>query len=357
MPSITMRTPGSPVIVTGANGWLGKRFTRLLAGGGFDHPALTGLPPLRLRCLILPGESDEELRGLGPNVEVMKGDLRNPADCAALCEGASGGLLIHTAGIIHPRRVADLYAVNVEGTRNLANAAEQAGVRRMVAVSSNSPAGCNSHADHVFDEHSPYNPYMNYGKSKMRMEMAIAEIEARGRLETVIVRPPWFYGPDQPPRQTLFFSMIRAGKAPIVGSGENLRSMSYVDNLSQGLMLAALVEEARGQTYWIADRRPYSMNEIVDTIERLLEQEFGLSVAHKRMKLPGAIGEVAQMADYWLQRAGVYNTKIHVLSEMNKTIACSVARAERELDYRPAIALEEGMRRSIRWCLDRGFAI
>ena len=60
-----------------------------------------------------------------------------------------------------------------------------------------------------------------------------------GRLETVIVRPPWFYGPYQPPRQSLFFRMIRDGKAPIVGDGNNLRSMAYIDNLSQGLILAA----------------------------------------------------------------------------------------------------------------------
>jgi nucleoside-diphosphate-sugar epimerase len=45
----------------------------------------------------------------------------------------------------------------------------------------------------------------------------------------------------------------------------------------------------------------------------------------------------------------LYEQKIHVLSEMNKTIACSVAKAQRELRYAPVIALEEGMRRSIRW--------
>jgi len=46
-----------------------------------------------------------------------------------------------------------------------------------------------------------------------------------------------------------------------------------------------------------------------------------------------------------------------VLSEMNKTIACSVARAERELAYRPEVALEEGMRRSIAWCIREGIAL
>ena len=198
---------------------------------------------------------------------------------------------------------------------------------------------------------------MNYGRSKMEMELAVKDFQKREAIETVIVRPPWFYGPNQPPRQTLFFQMIRDGKAPIVGSGENLRSMGYVDNLCQGLLLATGTECAKGQTYWIADKRPYSMNEIVDTIERLLENEFGQKCVHKRVRLPGFASSFAFVADSFLQRLGVYHQKIHVLSEMNKSIACSTAKAEKELGYQPAIALEEGMRRSLNWCLSQGIKL
>ena len=245
----------------------------------------------------------------------------------------------------------------MKGVRNVLDAAEAAQVRRAVIVSSNSPIGLNPYSGHLFDEFSPYHPYMNYGKSKMQMEMVVKEVGRTGRIETVIVRPPWFYGVDQPPRQTLFFSMIRAGKAPIVGSGNNLRSMAYIDNLCEGLMLAAFVERARGEIYWIADKRPYSMNEIIDTIERLLEEEFELTVAHKRMRLPALASEVAMLVDGTLQAVGLYNQKIHVLSEMNKNIACSVAKAEAELGYKPKVALEEGMRRSIEFCIRQGAQI
>jgi len=173
----------------------------------------------------------------------------------------------------------------------------------------------------------------------------------------VIIRPPWFYGPNQPPRQSLFFRMIREGKAPIVGSGENLRSMCYIDNLCQGLLLAASSPRANGQTYWIADRRPYSMNEIISTVERLLETEFGQTCAHKRLRLPGLASSMAFAADAAFQALGLYHQKIHVLSEMNKTIACSIVKAERELDYRPEVELEEGMRRSLAWCKAQGILI
>lgn len=341
------------VLVTGAAGWLGSRLVESLVRGLPEHDALRKPQAnLRIRALLLPGQDASPLRKLSERIEVVTGDLRNAADCAQLCSDAKGAVLFHTAGIIHPRRVREFYEINRDGTVNLLEAAISSGLERAVVVSSNSPCGCNPHPDHLFDELSPYRPYMNYGRSKLEMELAV---RARAdKIETVLIRAPWFYGPNQPPRQTLFFKMIRDGKGPIVGSGNNLRSMAYVDNLCQGLILGAIIERAEGQTYWIADRHPYSMNEIINTIERLLETEFGHKCAHKRMRLPGLASEFAWLADKTLQALGLYHQKIHVLSEMNKTIACSVARAEKELSYKPTVALEEGMRRSLAWCAENG---
>jgi nucleoside-diphosphate-sugar epimerase len=151
--------------------------------------------------------------------------------------------------------------------------------------------------------------------------------------------------------------MIRRGKMPIVGSGNNLRSMVYTDNLCEGLLLAAFAANASGEIYWIADSRPYSMNEIVDTVAKLLEQEFKFTVSHNRIRLPEIVSELAMFADATIQSLGLYSEKIHVLSEMNKNITCSITKAERELGYRPKVALEEGMRRSLAWCIEKGIQI
>lgn len=338
-------------MLTGAAGWLGRAIASAL-DKGIDGVQLPYTPnTVGVRGLELPGVAlPPETRSM----EIARGDIRNPTHCAALCRGAAGGVLIHTAGIIHPHRIRDFYDINVFGTLNLLRAAAAEGVRRAVIVSSNSPCGCNPHPDHVFDEDSPYNPYMNYGRSKMQMEIeAKAYAEAAG-LELVIVRAPWFYGPYQPPRQTLFFRMIRDGKAPIVGNGSNLRSMAYVENLAQGVLLCAALPQAAGRTYWIADARPYSMNEIVDTVEDLLETEFGQRCRHKRLRLPGIASDVGFCVDRLLQCCGVYHQKIHVLSEMNKTIACTVERARTELGYRPTVDLRAGMRRSLKWIFESG---
>ncbi len=345
----------STILVTGGLGWLGRSLLQALTRGLGDVDFLRDpVPGLRLRVLLQPGQDPAELAAVAPRAEAVMGDLRSPEDGARFCRDAEGAVLISTAGVIHPRRVREFYDVNVRGNGQLLQAAADAGIRRAVVVSSNSPCGCNPHADHRFDEESPYAPYLHYGRSKMLLEQEARRQGEAGRIETVIVRAPWFYGPFQPPRQTLFFRLIRDGRMPIVGDGENRRSMAYVDNLAQGLLLAASVPAARGRTYWIADERPYTMNEIVDCVERLLRDEFRVPCKGGRRRLPGAVAGIAERIDRMVQACGFYFQKIHVLSEMNKSIACSVARAKEELGYRPAVDLEEGMRRSLRWVIGQG---
>ncbi|MEM7202394.1 MAG: NAD(P)-dependent oxidoreductase [Planctomycetota bacterium] len=343
-----------PLLITGAAGWLGRRLVAALRGEVPEAPAWSSAAPPALRCLL---ERREDAAALPEDrtLDLRHGDLRQPAALRAFCEKAGGAVLFHLAAVIHPRRSSrEFEHVNVRGTAALLEAAEDAGVRRVVVMSSTSPVGTNPDPTHRFDETAPYRPYVGYGRSKMKVEQLAAAAAARGRLETVVVRAPWFYGPMQPARQSEWFRMIQRGDAPIVGGGDNVRSMAYLDNLCQGLILAAQHPAAAGQTYWVADRRPYSMNEIVDTVERLLRDEFDIPVTGRRLRLPGLAAKLAYATDWTLQRLGLYHQKIHVLSEMNKNIACRIDKAERELGYAPTVDLEEGMRRSLRWCVEHG---
>jgi len=344
-------------LVTGATGWLGTRLVRSLVRGLPEVPQLAEPDPrAEVRCLVQPAADTSELDALD-DVTCLRGDITDHAAVRRFVEGARGATLFHCAGVIHPRRAAEFQEVNADGTRALVEAAVAAGVRRIVHLSSNSPFGANPTRQHRFDEDAPYHPYMGYGRSKMAGEQAVIEAGRAGRIETVVVRAPWFYGPGQPPRQTQFFTMIRTGKFPLLGDGGHLRSMAYVDNLCQGLLLAERTATAHGDAYWIADERPYSMNEIVDTVERVMERDFGMVVSHRRTRVPAFIGDLARAGDRLLQAIGLYDQRVHVLSEMNLTIACSVEKAKRELGYRPTVALEEGMRRSLRWVLDRGLTV
>lgn len=334
-------------IVTGGSGWLGKRLVKALLEGIPDAPHAK---PPAVREVVALARTPAEMKLLAElGARPVRGDLTDPSTLAALFVGDEERIVFHCAGLIHPARFTrEFDDVNVRGTRNLLAAA--AGATRFVHVSSNSPCGVNKSPSETFDESAPYDPYMAYGRTKAEGERLVRD----SGLPFVILRPPWFYGPGQPPRQSLFFRMIRDGKAPIVGSGENRRSMAYTDDIAQACLLAATHPRAPGGTFWIADARPYTMNEIISTIETVLERDFGIAVKHGRMKLPGFVGDVATIVDGALQAAGLYHQKVHVLGEMNKTIACSIEHARAVLGYDPKVGLVEGMRRSVQALLDDG---
>lgn len=340
-------------IVTGATGWLGRRVVRALTEG-HSEIGEWGTGGKRVRVLVEQYENSDDLAALG--AESVIGDICDPAVSRALTGDAEGSTVIHLAGIIHPRvSTQEFIDINCNGTRYLVEAAGATQVRRVVVMSSNSPIGVSRNPVEVFDEDSPYRPYMGYGRSKRAMEEWLrGHIGAVGMPEITIVRAPWFYGPEQPERQTRFFTMIKQGRFPLIGCGENRRSMGYVDSLAYGILLAAAAPQAAGRIYWLADERPYPMHEIIDTVRAVLRDDFGIAVKPKTVRVPGVVSDVARLADRGLQALGRYNQEIHVLSEMNLTIACTIERAKRELGYRPLTDLREGMRRSVAWVLDHG---
>lgn len=340
--------PPAVTVITGASGWLGRALVaRLLTERS------------RLRLLAHTTAEARTLQALGrPNaeIEVVIGDISKPDTAARLLHGVGRDAdLIHTAGIIHPTTTRQFFEINANGTRHVAEAALDHGVRRMVHVSSNSPFGTNPRPSDTFRASEPYHPYYAYGRSKMQGELAVIEAIEHG-LDATMVRPPWFYGPFQPPRQTTFFRLVRAGRFPVVGEGEQRRSMVYIDNLVDGVIAAELTPAAKGKGYWVADERAYTVNEIVDTVGRALNDE-GFHVKPRSRPLPAIAGRVAELGDRIVQGLGRYQQQLHVLGEMNHTIACDISVTRRELGYIPHVELYEGMRRSIRWCVAQGLQL
>jgi nucleoside-diphosphate-sugar epimerase len=339
-------------IVTGAPGWLGTRLVEVLRDGLPELPVTER--DRRIRCLVLPGTSPTALAELPSGVELVEGDVRDPGSLPELFRDAEGATVFHLCGVVSPRRTRDFYEVHVDGTLNVLAAAASAGARKLIAISSNMVAGPNPHPERLFDEQSPRRPTLPYGKSKVLMEDAVNAAFAAGRLSTVVLRPCRFYGPGQHSARTRLYRMIRQGNMPVLGKGDALWSMSYVDNTCQALLLAEKSEAAAGRTYWVADRRPYTVREIADTVETLLEREFGFPVSHRRRRLPRFVGRLAAEADVVLQRFGVIEPRIHALGHLQESGACSIEAARRDLGYDPKIELEEGTRRSIRWCIEKG---
>jgi nucleoside-diphosphate-sugar epimerase len=309
----------------------------------------------RIRCLVHEPGDAALLELIDPRIEVLAGDVRDPAVIDELFEGVGAASVVHSAAVIHPaRRVRELFDVNVGGTQFVLDRARRVGATRFVHISSNSPFGANASADERFDEDSPFAPYMAYGSSKLEAEQLVQRSFDRGDLATVILRPPWFYGPFQPDRQTQFLAAVRRGRFPLVGPGTQRRSMVYTGNLVQGVLLAEVAAAAPGRAYWIADAEPYALRDVLRTVRDALEAE-GLSVSKRRpLPIPRIAGVVAEKLDAAAQASGRYVQVLHVLGELKDTIACDISRARAELGYEPKVALLDGMRASVRWCLARG---
>jgi nucleoside-diphosphate-sugar epimerase len=338
--------PAESVVVTGAAGWLGRNLVAELA------PARA-----QVRALVQHEDESALVALAGRSVEPVVGDIRDPVALDRLFDGApEGTTVVHSAAVIHPEsRTRQLFDVNVGGTALVLDRAQRRGAGRVVHVSSNSPFGVNPDPDHRFDEASPYDPYLAYGQSKQEAEELVLAAARRGDVDAVIVRPPWFYGPHQPERQTTWLRAVRRGRFPLVGDGSNRRSMVYAGNLVHGILRAEAAGRP-GAAYWIADPEPYAMVDVLATVRRALELE-GLPVSGGQPRVPRAVGVVAERVDRALQRVGRYVQPVHVLGELKETIACDVGHARRELGYDPPTTLLDGMRASIRWCLERGQAL
>ncbi len=135
-------------VVTGVPGWLGTKLVEALVNGA-SFRAITTTPG-RVRCVAQPGIDVSPLEKLGERVEIVRADLRDERAVADVCRGAS--IVYHAAGIIHPRKVQDLYDINVAGTRNILASAIAGKAKRFILVSSNSPAGLNEFASRLMTE-------------------------------------------------------------------------------------------------------------------------------------------------------------------------------------------------------------
>ena len=339
--------------ITGANGWLGRKLVEYL----LEQKNHLNVAPQNINVFCLATDDASVLKQIGVNI--FFGDIREVESVQNFLKQSAGAVVIHLSGIIHPKiRTSDFFDVNYLGAKHVVESCAKFGAKKLVLMSSNSPLGCNksNQDEDIFTEDSPFNPYMKYGQSKFLMEQFAQEFMRHNHTPKItIIRAPWFYGPYQPQRQTTFFEMIRDGKFPIVGAGNNKRSMVYTENLAQGIVLAALKEKADGQTYWIADSAPYTMKEIVLIVREVMEKEFNIKCKNTSIKLPSIISDLAFIADSILQKSGLYQQKIHVLSEMNKNIFCSIKKAQDDLGYSPQFILYGGMKESIGWCISQQF--
>lgn len=330
--------------MTGVPGWLTQALLDDLAAEPLDalqeiralsHPSFRG--PIAVR----PGT---------PPVSLYAIDLAIPEGLAAQCGPALVGVdvVLHTAAVIHVRRTSEWYRVNTEGTLSLARAARDAGVRRFVFISSNAAAGRCESATEVLTEAGTPRPLSHYGRSKWLAEQGLMQLHRPGVFDVAILRPSMFYGPPVPDRHVDVYRRILTGRMPMVGDGRFRRSITYIDNLVQATRQAITHPAAAGETFFVVDRPVYTTRSITEAMAS------ALGVPLKELQLPYLSGPIAYRADQILAAAGIYWQNLHLVGEGHWHVALSCAKLEEKLGWTPSVELEEGMRRAVAWCRERG---
>jgi nucleoside-diphosphate-sugar epimerase len=330
--------PLGRLLVTGAPGWLADAWLASLSSDPL--PGLTSV-----RCLVAPNAEPGDLdRRFGLDIEIVRGDLTDPDSLARAVAGVDS--IVHAAAVIHVRRIEDYYAVNSQGTRNLARQAARAGVGRLVHVSSNAAGGRSDSPARPMRESDPDRPLSHYGRSKLLAERWLFDVE--GPMERVVLRPCMFYGPPVPPRHVEVYRRILGGRMPLVGGGDYARSLTYIDHLVLALRLALTRRAAAGQVYYVADRQPYTTKRVVTAMAE------ALGTRPRFLPLPAFAADLAYRVDTLVSMYDRYQATVHLVGEANWNVGVSIDKARAELGYEPEVGIEEGMRRAVGWCRERG---
>jgi nucleoside-diphosphate-sugar epimerase len=263
-------------------------------------------------------------------------DVTNERDLAIALSGVD--VVVHLAARAHvlheshpdPARAFD--EVNVGGTKALCAAAQTAGVRRIVFLSSIGVNGAQT-GDRPFDESAPANPVEPYAVSKWEAERLL---QARSReldIEIVVVRPPLVYGAAVKGNFLRLLRLADSGVPLPLGAIRNRRSLIGVENLCELLMLCVASDAAAGQTFLAAEPGVHSTAQLM----RLLRQQLGR---------PARV--------FWAPAGLVRGATRVVRAERQFDKLCgslevSADKARRELGWTPTVSFEEGIARTVQW--------
>jgi nucleoside-diphosphate-sugar epimerase len=319
------------VLVTGATGFVGRHLLSMLIERGDD-----------VRILVQPDENITQL-GLG-DVQVCRGSLSNRIALEAAVDGVDH--VLHCAARTGPwGPQAEYDMVNVQGLKTLVDVSLNAGVRRIVHVSSVTVHGVDIHGS--ADETAPLRGGPDpYSRSKVAGERLLQEMIRNQGAPLTIVRPGLVYGPYDVGSFGRFTTLIKAGKMVMIGSGNNHMPLIYVTDVARGILQAGEAEHAVGKEYLLVNDEPVTQSDYFNTIASELDVPSPSRRIPYRLAL--GIAAAAEMTAHLLhwEQPPLTRFGVEVLGGENRFI---IDRARTELGFVPQVNLAEGVRKGVEW--------
>lgn len=306
-------------LATGANGFVGSALCEALSAHGY-----------KVRGAV---------RSAKTTVEKCEREIIGQFDDKINWGNALVGMdvVIHLAARVHVMQdessdpLAEFRKVNVAGTENLARQAARAGVKRLVYVSSIKVNGEATEGVRKFSELDASVPQDPYGVSKYEAEQALHRVAAETGLEVVIVRPPLVYGAGVKGNFAQMLNVLAKGIPLPFASVNNRRSLIYVGNLVDALILCATHPAAAGQTYLVSDGDDVSTPELL--------RELGDAMGHPARLLP--------CPQALLKLAGRLTGKADQVERLLGSLRVDSDKIRRELGWTPPYTPQQGLQLTV----------
>lgn len=305
-------------LVTGASGFVGGHLIERLLRDGHDVRALTRAPTSQLPKAV-------EVAAVG--------DFQTLPDCSSAMRGCD--VVMHLAARVHVMHdtasdpLAAHRKLNVDVTRSLAEQAAAAGVRRFIYLSSIKVNGEETAPNQPFSEASVPTPRDPYGVSKLEAETALREVAGRHGMEFVVIRPPLVYGRGVRANFASMMKWVQRGvPLPLGAVTGNRRSLVSVGNLVDLITVCAQHPGAANQIFLVSDGHDLSTTELLRRLGTALDRPARLLPVPASM-----LGAAASMLG-----------KGDVARRLLGSLQVSIAKATRELAWRPPVTVDEGLR-------------
>jgi nucleoside-diphosphate-sugar epimerase len=346
------------ILVTGANGFIGRALCDKLLADGYQVRGA-------VRCAA-------QMTALPSGVEgVHVGDIGRKSDWSEALNGID--VVVHLAARVHVMHesAADPLAayreVNVEGTKCLAIAAANAGVKHFVYISSvkvngestedksrdqgpgvrgqvknryqvsgrsgQGSGGRRSVSKQSFSEKDIPEPQDPYGISKLEAEQVLRYVSADTGLEVVILRPPLVYGPEVRGNFLRLLGIVWRGIPLPLASIKNRRSLIYIGNLVDAIINCMINPNAAGKTYLISDGEDVSTPELIRRIAYSMERPAMLYFFPPK----------------FIQLAAKFFGKSAIVDRLVSSFTVNISKIKRDLDWNPLYTMEEGIRETVSW--------
>jgi nucleoside-diphosphate-sugar epimerase len=313
------------VLVTGGAGFLGINLIRYLMAKGY------ALASLDIEEFDYPERS---------RIEAIKGDIRDKAMLNQAMEDVD--FVVHTAAALPLYSPEDIYTTDVEGTRNVLEAALIHGVERVVHISSTAVYGIPDH--HPLYETDRLEGVGPYGQAKIQAEMLCLEYRAKG-IVVPVIRPKSFVGPERLGVFALLYDWAFTGhNFPMIGSGKNRYQLLDVEDLCEAIYLTlTLPEEKVNDTFNIGAAEFTTMTEDYQAV---------LDYAGHGKKVVGFPAAPAIWSLRLLDTLKLSPLYKWVYETASKDSFVSIEKAERQLGFRPKYSNKDALLKNFRWYIE-----